>query len=296
MILLFFIIFLVRACAPNTFESELDLRLSAIKGGQIVPMDDPLFPAIVKVFADDTFCSGILIKEDVVLTAAHCLPKDYFHFRNSGIIDGFGVPRVIVRVFYSDGFMRDYLTKNIIAHEEYDPNVWDTTDTPYDMALLRLENAVDDEIAPVDIYFDKIPSSETEQFTMGYGHFTGALNVSSNNDGQLRRLNLNQGEMEDIFVKFFDPKEGPCVGDSGGPSFVMIEGTPYVTGVLSFALPDKAMSEEQRLLFVGDSGLEANWDQLYEEYPDFDECAGGEFFYSSTHKLRDFVEYYLPRL
>lgn len=290
------LVFLITACGAKSVGDYQQVKLSQIKGGEIVPLSDPHFPMIVKVFADESFCSGTLIARDVVLTAAHCIVKHYYHFRQAGIIDDFEIPRMVVRVHYSDGFTRDYMTKNIIAHEEYDPNVWNTTDTPYDMALLKLEMEVDEEITPAKVLFDDSLVSGQNQTALGYGHFTGALNVTDNNDGQLRKMDFETVEKEDIFLKFFDSKNGPCIGDSGGPSLIMKDNQAYVTGVLSFALPDKAMSEEQRLLFVGASGLEANWDQLYQSFPDYDECAGGEFFYTSTHELRDFLEYYLPRL
>lgn len=283
-------------CGQKIDTKNKDFISSSIKGGNTIAHQDPLFPLIVKVFADDSFCSGTLIAQDVVITAAHCVVKHYYHFRQAGIIEDFQIPKMVVRVHYSDGYTRDYLTKNIIAHEEYDPNVWNTTNTPYDMALLKLENPVDEEITPAQLMLDDPRLAEGITKVLGYGHFTASPTVAHKNDGLLRSKMFDQFVKEDIFLKFFDAKEGPCIGDSGGPSLIVKDGKAFVTGVLSFALPDKAMSEEQRQIFVGPSGDEANWDLLYQSFPDYDECEGGEFFYTSTHELRDFLEYYLPRL
>lgn len=290
-----FILFVI-SCGPKQVDHGPKIHQSNIKGGDVVPFGHDIFPMIVKVFANDSFCTGTLIARDVVLTAAHCVVKHYYHFRQAGVIDGFEIPRMIVRVYYSDGYARDYRTKNIIAHEEYDPKVWITPGTPYDMALLKLEKKVDEEIKPAKVLFDDPLNAKLKHQTFGYGHFTAAPNAAKKNDYQLRKMELKNAQKHDIFLKFFDPIDGPCIGDSGGPSLIIQNNEAYVTGVLSFALPDKAMSEEQRLLFTGESGQEANWDALYEKFPDYDECAGGEFFYTSTYALRDFLTYYLPRL
>jgi secreted trypsin-like serine protease len=283
------------SCQKSSERDFLQVTNGAIKGGELVSSDHPYYSNIVKVFEGNSFCSGVLISSDIVLTAAHCLPKDYFHFRQSGIIDGYDIPKVIVRVEHANGIIRDYVTVDIIAHEYYSPEVWDVNEIAYDMALLKLEQKVLD-VNPIDVLLDDVRSGPTEMMTMGYGHFTAALNVGLRNDGHLRSLSLKNKSTNEIFLTFFDNEQAPCIGDSGGPVLMKIDDKFFVAGVLSFALPHKAMTDEQRLIFAGPSGQEANWDELYAAFPDYDECAGGEFYYTSTKALSDFIKYYLPRL
>ncbi len=118
----------------GTFATAQDTRLTSLASG----LDGRGWEAVGRIdFASGGFCTGALIREDLVLTAAHCvfsdsgelLPPDQFKFL-AGLRSGRAEAYRDVRA--------------VIAHQDFQPNKPDrtTTDIANDLALLVLSQPI----------------------------------------------------------------------------------------------------------------------------------------------------------
>ena len=118
------------------------LIVESIYGGQIVT--DSQFPWIVKVIQQFKYskkkswwCGGFLIKENVVMTAAHCVDKNYKD------------EEIFVKMGSSDLKSNQIKTMKVIAKKIH-PN-YDRKKALNDIALLKLSDRLnfDDTIQPI---------------------------------------------------------------------------------------------------------------------------------------------------
>lgn len=266
-------------------------HLLAIVGGEKLTRTDELAYSVVQVYSEGFFCTGTLIKEDLIITAAHCLPDEYYHFRHLGVMRGFYKPQVSVSL-RNDTAVHIYRAATMIAHEEYFPQIWSRAGKVYDIALIRLTSKVPG-AKPLKVLTD--PEVDLEGLSMvhsGFGHFDGRKNITHNNDGFLRSVNFHGIKKDFDTLVVSDSERGPCIGDSGGPALIERDGEKVVAGVLSYSFPLKGMSEEQKKVFLGESGQQTNWSALFKAFPDYDECKGGDYVFMSTSEAKDFIEYY----
>ena len=285
---------LILLCLACENKHEIHYSKDAIVGGEVIEKLDHPYNAVVKIYSDDFYCSGTLVKPDVVLTAAHCLPESYFDFRQTGPIKGVLPPVSTIHYMTQSGVMT-VPSKTMVAHEYYHPSVWEGKEIAYDVALIKLERPIV-EIKPLPLLLDEQETLNGEALEhAGFGQFTGRVDVFDKSDDALRKMLFSDYRMEDILIKTFDADAGPCIGDSGGPLIVKSVDGVKLVGLLSMSLPHKAMTKEVLAIFAGESGEEANWDDLYEEFPDYDECRGGEFHFISTSATSDFLNYYLQK-
>lgn len=198
---------LTGACAP---EEGRALRL--IRGG----VDSLEHSAVVAVVVDGQVrCSGTLIDERVVLTAAHCLddrPVSVFYGRDPSRPDDV-VGVVEQRV--APGFGGSARIN--------------------DVALLRLERSVDG-TPPLAVASaaETAPDLGERVTVVGFG-YTGP-----EAEGELRRR-AGSSEIVAVDEVYFATAPGPsqaCHGDSGGPGLVEFGGAAVVVGVTSTTEPD----------------------------------------------------------
>lgn len=224
---------LLAACGDQPLEvaGDRDADQNAIYGGQFA--QDAHHTSVVAIASSfrpkqNIFCTGTLIADDIVLTAAHCLDEAGFFSATFNPLE----PGDLVVGF---GYSKQSLNFEAVDYLEINPGYDRTQLGVNDIALIRL-------VDPAPTGFDPIPAlpfslaldpvadvGEPVNFA-GFGlndlvgiPYGSKLEV----DGTIDAVNA-------ITVEYEQFAGGPCGGDSGGPMFIDRAGDWYVAGVTSW--------------------------------------------------------------
>jgi hypothetical protein len=198
---------------------------SAMVGGGGAPAE-PIARAVVTIIGSrGTFCTGSLIAQDLVLSAAHCVMPgaDY-----KVIIPGETPPRLLdVRRTASHP---QFNVAGILAHR-----------ASADVALLQLAAPLPQTKAPAPLGSPAIPIQIGSRLTVA------GIGVTRRGDGKsggtIRAADLAvTGKPGTLQIRLTDPLTnnassglGACTGDSGAPAFEMQNGRAVIVGVVSWS-------------------------------------------------------------
>ena len=224
------------SCGPLDLQSIKTQTDSGIYGGQDVAPEDKIQNSIVGVYDSrtGTLCTGTLLKNNIVLTAAHCL----------------GIDTADMKVYFgADMTETGYDEKNLrqVDKMEASPYSEYRRTAKYsigDIALLHFQGDVPERYRPVMV----LPKPEFLHkdaviYVAGYG-----VNDPNQSTGMgiLRKTILTILEPEyrpysadrDNFpiteaTVMQDDGQGTCHGDSGGPAFVIANNQYFLWGVIS---------------------------------------------------------------
>jgi secreted trypsin-like serine protease len=197
-------------------------------------------------------CTGTLISETVVLTAAHCL------LGKNIVSVGVGFDTSL------DGTSEEnfILVSDAIVNGDFNPQIKNGTtfipgESANDIALLKLSKPAPADFKPATLPKETQPAmtSKSKVLLAGYGSNVAILNVVKKNAEtgveELFRVPGNNGsgllrQVDNVSVKTVtednkefevnqeDGKKGACHGDSGGPAFLKLSnGTSVLVGVTS---------------------------------------------------------------
>lgn len=190
---------------------------------------------------DRLFCGATVVAERWVMTAAHCLYDGFNRILRPSSI------RVVAGIqdLTTEPAAEETLVTNVIIHPEYDNS---QSLPPNDIALLELATAV--EAPPAKLF---VGESEEYTGTMGFVAGWGATEYFDENnatyptrlqDASVPLVSLatcnepvsyqNGVTSRQMCAGFKEGMIDTCVGDSGGPLYIIEDGIELQVGITSF--------------------------------------------------------------
>jgi hypothetical protein len=220
----------MRTPAVLCFILSLSLPAAAMVGG--APPADPAIAAhvVLIVGSRGTFCTGVALARDLVLTAAHCtLPgADY------KLMEFDAAHQPVLRDVASIARHPQFDLKSLLGHR-----------ATADVTLLRLAKPLGATFVPVPLAAPALAVAAGDALTVaGYGV---AVRGDGRSSGTLRAASLvATGQPGTLQIRLVDPQTkddsaglGACTGDSGAPAFVGPPDRLAVAGVVSWSTGPK---------------------------------------------------------
>lgn len=213
------------ACASQNSNQEINGNTNpSIVGGEKIQSTSRIGRSTVGLYGKKIgyYCTGTLISDNLVLTAAHCVHKEETELR-------------VVFAAEIKKATPDQVRKVIdaVVHENYKEDA--QSDDMADIAVIRFEGVAPGQFTPAPMLFT--PNhlhNETQTIVAGYGlSWTIVMGAGA---GTLRTTTLaiedvNYSKTEVMLGQSL--RRGICSGDSGGPAYLEINGQLHVWGVAS---------------------------------------------------------------
>lgn len=195
------------------------------------------FPTVVAITAGGGICTGTLVDKDWILTAAHCVDPEVLGLASQAQVTS------SVRVYFntidintSAGRANVRKASATFPKPTFNVNALGSND----VGLIKLEQPITG-ITPTPINFNPAMAPVGITVTMvgfgataiGGGGSVGIQFVLTNRTS-VSCQSLGGGSNTNLLCYNQTDAKGKCSGDSGGPSFAMINGVQTVVGITSF--------------------------------------------------------------
>jgi secreted trypsin-like serine protease len=213
--------FLAACVAPNPVGEAAQ----AIIGGTVDP-DDPGVVLLVSYPPDGSVldtCSASIISGTVLLTAAHCVDTPNHPDYTYGVFPGADASTYPT---LSDLEPHLLAVTAVHAHPDYDPNAPFTAD----LGVVVLANPIG--VTPLPVNRAPLDASITGQTARIIGY--GQVVYGQFNDTKHQATTVVDALESGDTLTVGDSTRRSCVGDSGGPALVKLDGGETIVGVDSY--------------------------------------------------------------
>ncbi len=233
---------------------------TGIINGQDVKESDSLAKSVVALYSSDGYlCTGSLYSEDIIITAAHCIGKKatikaIFNLNIDAVLD----------VEHNEEALPYYRNvKRAIVSPKYDKTS-DAMDNTGDIAVLYFEGGLPAGYKPAKLASVEMLDRGVMATVAGYGvskvflndiknpkkfpqlkekiqegsvicdkNMNNCAEVEMDGDGILKYAEAPIQTVGETEVVLNERKAGTCVGDSGGPAYVKVNGEYLLFGATS---------------------------------------------------------------
>ncbi len=195
----------VFSCVKKSSYTNLNTNINSKKSSKIingteVTLQDGFAQHIVGIFKKgETMCTGVLVSENTLITAAHCESE----FSHGKISFGLNIKKYEFRPITT-----------YKVHADYDENAIGIVDhATNDIALVQFSGGLPAGFAAAEISDQDLVQKQMSVIIAGYGR------DEDNNYDYLKSTTVNVVEAANYEFRTDEKKTGSCDGDSGGPVF-----------------------------------------------------------------------------
>ncbi len=230
-------------------EAEGPFCGRAIVDGTLVAANDPFSKKVALLLADDSSCTATPISSNVLLTAAHCVyGKKEMHVVFGDTFQCQVSPNANLQT-------RKVLTSRI--YENFNEDIFKSADlakVKNDIALIKIEGNVPSDFYISSLYDGRSRIESDELILVGYGD-------SRDNSDEPPRLRKVKKSFSKTLVRSSEQQQlileqrsngGICLGDSGGPQFILVNGVYKILAINSAVSgPQNSPCHGQAVLMYG---------------------------------------------